>query len=45
MRTRVIGRVIQLNRHPFTVVGVTAPDFHGTTVELNDDRYACGNAA
>ena len=33
----VIGRTIELNGHAFTIVGVTAPDFHGTTVELNPD--------
>lgn len=33
----VVGRAIQLNGHPFTIVGVTPPDFHGTTVELNPD--------
>jgi predicted permease len=26
----VLGRVIQLNKHPFTVVGVTPPDFRGS---------------
>jgi len=26
----VIGRVVQLNKHPFTVIGVTAPEFRGT---------------
>lgn len=33
----VIGRAVDLNGHAFTIVGVTAPDFHGTTVELNPD--------
>ncbi|HEY3743738.1 MAG TPA: ABC transporter permease [Bryobacteraceae bacterium] len=33
----VVGRMIDLNGHPFTITGVTAPDFHGTTVELNPD--------
>jgi predicted permease len=26
----VVGRVVQLNKHAFTVVGVTPPDFRGT---------------
>lgn len=27
---RVVGRVIHLNKHPFTIAGVTAPEFRGT---------------
>jgi predicted permease len=26
----VVGRVIQLNKHPFTIIGVGPPGFHGT---------------
>jgi len=26
----VIGRIVQINKHPFTIIGVTAPDFRGT---------------
>jgi predicted permease len=26
----VIGRVVQVNKHPYTVLGVAAPDFRGT---------------
>ncbi|MGA3212813.1 MAG: FtsX-like permease family protein, partial [Terriglobales bacterium] len=26
----VVGRVVQLNKHPYTVVGVSPPEFHGT---------------
>ncbi len=26
----VVGRVVQLNKHPFTVIGVTPPEFRGT---------------
>ena len=26
----VVGRAVQLNKHPFTVVGVAPPGFHGT---------------
>jgi predicted permease len=28
----VVGRVVQLNKHPFTVVGVTPPEFRGTVL-------------
>ncbi len=28
----VVGRVVQLNTHPFTIVGVTPPGFYGTLV-------------
>lgn len=27
---RIIGTVVELNKHPFTVVGVAPPQFHGT---------------
>ena len=26
----VVGRVVQVNKHPFTIVGVTPPGFRGT---------------
>lgn len=26
----VIGRVVQVNKHPFTIIGVAPPDFNGT---------------
>ena len=26
----VVGRVVQVNKHPFVIVGVTPPEFHGT---------------
>lgn len=35
----VIGRTVQLNKHPFTVIGVTPPDFHGTLVFFNPDFF------
>lgn len=28
--SRIIGATIRINRHPFTVVGVAPPEFHGT---------------
>ena len=36
---RIIGRVIQLNRHPFTIVGVAPPDFHGTFLSFAPDFF------
>ncbi len=35
----VIGRVIRLNKHPFTIVGVTPPAFHGTLVFFTPDLF------
>jgi predicted permease len=35
----VIGRTVQLNKHPFTIIGVTPPEFHGTTVFFSPDFY------
>jgi predicted permease len=26
----VVGRTVQLNKHPFTIIGVAPPEFHGT---------------
>jgi len=31
----VLGRVVQLNKHPFTIIGVAPPEFHGTLVFFN----------
>jgi predicted permease len=28
----VVGRSVRLNKHPFTIIGVTPPEFHGTLV-------------
>lgn len=28
----VIGRVVQLNKHPYTIIGVAPPDFRGTAL-------------
>ena len=41
----VIGRAIELNGHPFTIVGITPPEFHGTTVELNPEIRISAKAA
>ncbi|HKF53664.1 MAG TPA: ABC transporter permease [Candidatus Acidoferrales bacterium] len=35
----VVGRVVQLNKHPFTIVGVAQPGFHGTLVFFNVDLF------
>jgi predicted permease len=35
----VVGRTLQLNKHPYTVLGVAPPDFHGTLLFFNPDLY------
>jgi len=35
----VAGRTVQLNKHPFTIVGVAPPEFHGTLVFFNPDFF------
>jgi predicted permease len=35
----VIGRVIQLNKHPYSVIGVAPPDFGGTQASLRADLW------
>src|SRR2546429_27991 len=35
----VIGRVIQLSKHPFTIIGVAPPEFHGTLVFFDADLF------
>jgi len=35
----VVGRVIKLNKHPFTIVGVTPPGFHGTILLFSPDFF------
>lgn len=35
----VIGRVVQMDRHPFTVIGVAPPDFRGTLLFFDPDIY------
>ncbi len=35
----VVGRVVQVNKHPFTILGVTPPDFHGTLLFFNPDFF------
>ena len=35
----VVGRVVQLNKHPFTILGVAPPEFNGTLLFLNPDLF------
>ena len=35
----VIGRVVQLNQHPFTILGVAPPEFRGTIVFVSPDFF------
>jgi len=35
----ILGRTVQLNKHPFTVIGVAPPEFHGTLIFLNPDLF------
>jgi predicted permease len=35
----VVGRVVRLNSHPFTIIGVAPPDFHGTLLFGIPDSY------
>jgi hypothetical protein len=37
---RVVGSVVDLNKHPFTVIGVTPAEFHGTEMFLWPDFWA-----
>jgi len=36
----VVGRVVQVNKHPFTIVGVAPPEFHGTLLFFNPDFFS-----
>jgi predicted permease len=35
----VVGRVVQLNKHPYTVLGVTKPEFRGTLLFFYPDFF------
>ena len=35
----VVGRRVQLNKHPFTIVGVADPEFHGTLLFFSPDFF------
>jgi predicted permease len=34
-----VGRVVRLNKHPFTIIGVAPPEFHGTLLFFFPDFY------
>jgi predicted permease len=36
---QVIGRTVELNRHPFTIIGVAPPHFHGTVLVYTTDFF------
>jgi predicted permease len=35
----VVGRTVQLSKHPFTILGVAPPQFHGTLLILSPDFF------
>src|SRR5262249_29989028 len=35
----VVGRVVRINKHPYTIVGVAPPDFHGTLMFFTPDLF------
>jgi predicted permease len=35
----VVGRTVQVNKHPFTIVGVAPPGFRGTVVVVHPDLF------
>jgi predicted permease len=35
----VLGRKVQVNKHPFIIIGVAPPDFHGTLIFFNPDFF------
>ena len=35
----VVGRVVQLNKHPFTILGVAPPEFQGTLLFVSPDFF------
>jgi len=36
----VVGRAVQINKHPYTIVGVAPPDFRGTELFFAPDLFA-----
>jgi len=35
----VVGRQVRLNRHPFTIIGVAPPEFHGTLLIFSPEFF------
>ncbi len=35
----VVGRVVRLDKHPFTIIGVAPPDFRGTVLFVSPDFF------
>lgn len=35
----IVGRTVQLSKHPFTVLGVAPPDFHGVLMFFHPDLF------
>jgi predicted permease len=35
----IVGRVVQINKHPFTVIGVAPAEFHGTLIFVSPDLF------
>ncbi len=35
----VVGRTVQVDKHPFTILGVTPPEFHGTLLFFNPEFF------
>jgi hypothetical protein len=35
----VSGRIVQVNKHPFTILGVAPPEFHGTLMFFHPDFF------
>jgi predicted permease len=35
----VVGRIVQVNKHPFTILGVTPPEFRGTIVFVSPNFF------
>ena len=35
----MVGRVVQLNKHPFTILGVAPPEFRGTLAFISPDFW------
>ena len=35
----IVGRTVQINKHPFTIIGVAPPEFHGTLIFANPDLF------